>query len=65
LLLLVFPAIDGLALNETAAVAAGFLTVGFKAPVRGLKLGLGALFLGGWRRARPAAQGAAGRFGAL
>jgi len=57
------PVIVGLTLSEAATVAAGLLAVGFTAAIWALQLGLGALFLGSWRRASPAVQSAARRLG--
>ena len=51
LLITVVPVIVGLALNEAAAVRAGFLPLRTQAPIWLLQLGLAALFLEAWRRA--------------
>ena len=56
LLLTVFPVVVGLAVNEAAGVATGFLSAAFTAPIWALQLALSALFLESWRRGRAAAR---------
>ena len=58
LLLTVFPVVVGLAVNEAAGVATGFLSAAFTAPIWALQLALSALFLESWRRGRAAARAA-------
>jgi hypothetical protein len=48
----VLPVVLGLALNEVAAIADGFLPAAWLAPVFVIQLVLGVAFLGAWRRAR-------------
>ncbi len=56
LLLTVVPVIAGLALNEVAAVRAGFVGAASQAPVWVLQAALTVLFVGSWARAREVAR---------
>lgn len=55
--LTVFPVVAGLAANEAAGVADGFVAAGAVVPIWILQAALTALFLGSWARARKVARG--------
>jgi hypothetical protein len=60
LLLTVLPVIAGLAANQAWGVLVGFLPVRAVLPIWALQVGLGALFLASYRRARRASAARTG-----